>query len=249
MLRPYVSTSATAAVTRSARTIPSAPSVFSYHSLVRCASPALPPAPRAIAGTPRAIATFASVDALANSASLPSIRFAAIAACTSGWLRGVTPDGRSPRSWISTPSGGVAGARRRVSSSLPVRRAAHARSVASVVGRPPTFPLPPSPVQEVLHSPQVPRPLLANRGREQNRPRGPDPRRNDRLGHGDERRDAAGVVRDPRALEPPAAALDRDVHVGPEHGVQVCGEHHRGGGGGPFPLPTSPVSKIGRAHV
>src|SRR3989449_10678935 len=109
MLRPYISTSATAAVTRSARTIPSAPSVFSYHSLVRCASPALPPAPRAIAGTPRAIATFASVDALASSASLPSIRLAAIAACTSGWVRGVTPDGRSPRSWISTPSGGVAG--------------------------------------------------------------------------------------------------------------------------------------------
>src|SRR2546427_140630 len=92
MLRPYISTSATAAVTRSARMMPSAPSVFSYHSLVRCASPALPPAPSAIAGTPRAIGTLASVDALASSASLPRIRFAAIAACTSGWVRGVTPD-------------------------------------------------------------------------------------------------------------------------------------------------------------
>src|SRR2546428_242023 len=98
MLRSYISTSATAAVTRSARTIPSAPSVFSYHSLVRCASPALPPAPRAIAGTPSAIGTLASVDALASSASLPRMRFAAIAACSSGWGRGVTPDGRSPRS-------------------------------------------------------------------------------------------------------------------------------------------------------
>src|SRR5438128_1555599 len=97
--------------------------------LVRCASPALPPAPRAIAGTPSAIGTLASVDALASSASLPRMRFAAIAACTSGWVRGVTPDGRSPRSWISMPSGGVAGARRRFSSS--VARARAARTVTS----------------------------------------------------------------------------------------------------------------------
>src|SRR2546430_8459231 len=41
------------------RSIPSAPSTFSYHSLARCASPALPPAPRAMAGMPRAIGTFA----------------------------------------------------------------------------------------------------------------------------------------------------------------------------------------------
>src|SRR6266511_3371312 len=49
--------------------MPSAPSMFSYHSVARCASPALPPAPRAMAGMPRAIGTFASVDALASSAS------------------------------------------------------------------------------------------------------------------------------------------------------------------------------------
>ncbi len=39
--------------------MPSAPSTFSNHSVARCASPALPPAPRAIAGMPRAIGTFA----------------------------------------------------------------------------------------------------------------------------------------------------------------------------------------------
>src|SRR6059058_5771460 len=44
--------------------MPSAPSTFSYHSLARCASPALPPAPSAMAGMPRAIGTFASVEAL-----------------------------------------------------------------------------------------------------------------------------------------------------------------------------------------
>src|SRR5256886_7045640 len=69
--------SAIATVTNRARTIPSAPSVFSYHSVARCASPALPPAPSAIAGMPRAIGTLASVDALANSASRPSTRLAA----------------------------------------------------------------------------------------------------------------------------------------------------------------------------
>ena len=59
--------------------MPSAPSVFSYHSVVRCASPALPPAPRAIAGMPRAIGTFASVEAAASSASRPRARLAATA--------------------------------------------------------------------------------------------------------------------------------------------------------------------------
>src|SRR5260370_12332304 len=73
-----------AAVTRSARTIPSAPSTFSNHSVARCASPALPPAPRAIAGMPRAIGKLASVDELANSASRPMARVAAIAAWTQG---------------------------------------------------------------------------------------------------------------------------------------------------------------------
>src|SRR2546427_488369 len=245
MLRPYISTSATAAVTRSARTIPSAPSVFSYHSLVRCASPALPPAPRAIAGTPRAIATFASVDALASSASLPSIRLAAIAACTSGWVRGVTPDGRSPRSWISTPSGGVAGGGGGVSSSPRRGPGARpgapgcARALGGLPGRGRWRPRPPRARATTVeraraHPPQVPRPLLANRGREQNRPRGPESRCDDGLGHGDERRDAAGVVRDPGPLEPPAPALDRDVHVGPEHRIEMRGQDH---GRNRFPSP------------
>src|SRR2546430_4510825 len=92
------STPAIASVTRRARTIPSAPSVFSYHSVARCASPALPPPPSAMAGMPRAIGTLASVDALASSASRPSTRFAATAASTSGWVRGVTPDGRDRKS-------------------------------------------------------------------------------------------------------------------------------------------------------
>src|SRR5205807_3079640 len=59
--------------------MPSAPSTFSYHSVVRCASPALPPAPSAIAGMPRAMGALASVDALVSSASWPSARLAAIA--------------------------------------------------------------------------------------------------------------------------------------------------------------------------
>src|SRR5439155_1463800 len=61
--------SAIATVTNRARTIPSAPSVFSYHSVARCASPALPPAPSAIAGMPRAIGTSAQVGRGAGGAA------------------------------------------------------------------------------------------------------------------------------------------------------------------------------------
>src|SRR3977135_3191779 len=89
--------------------MPSAPSTLSYHSVGRCASPALPPAPGAMAGMPRAIGTFASVDALTSSASRPSARLAATAAWTSGWARGVMPGGRSPRSRGSTRRGGERG--------------------------------------------------------------------------------------------------------------------------------------------
>jgi len=48
--------------------------------------------------------------------------------------------------------------------------------------------------------------------------------------HRDERGQAARVVRNAGALEPLAAPLHRDVHLGPEHGVEMCGQHDRGGG-------------------
>src|SRR5713101_7481720 len=77
-------TSAIAATTRSARTKPSAPSLFSNHSVVRWVFPALPPATSAMAGTPKAMGTLASVDAQASSCGLLSALLAATAACTRG---------------------------------------------------------------------------------------------------------------------------------------------------------------------
>ena len=76
-------------------------------------------------------------------------------------------------------------------------------------------------VEEVFHTPQIPRSLFTDRGGEQHRPSRAHARDDHRLGDGDERRQPARVVADARALEPLATTLDGDVHLGSEHRVQV----------------------------
>ena len=99
-------------------------------------------------------------------------------------------------------------------------------------------------VQQVFHPPQVPRSFFPHRGREQNGPRRRDARRDHRLGHRDERREPARIVRDARALEPVTPALDRHVHVGPEHGVEMRGQHDRRGHFSVFPEPAVDVPRV-----
>jgi len=101
-------------------------------------------------------------------------------------------------------------------------------------------------VQQVFHPPQISGSFLPHRRGEQDRACRRHARGHDRLGYGHEGGEAAGVVRDARPSEPAAAPLDRDVHVGTEHGVEVRGEHHRPGA---VTLPASPCAGRPPANV
>src|SRR5437773_5285615 len=81
-------------------------------------------------------------------------------------------------------------------------------------------------IQQMLHAPQISRPFFSDGGREQDGPRHRDASSHHRLRHRNERGEAAGVVRYARALEPLAAALHRDVHLGAEHGIEMRCQHH-----------------------
>src|SRR5437773_11950965 len=76
-------------------------------------------------------------------------------------------------------------------------------------------------VEEVFHASQIPRSLFTDGGGEQHRPSRAHARDDHRLRDGDERRQAARVVADARALEPLATSLDGDIYLRSEHRVQV----------------------------
>src|SRR5579859_393603 len=92
---------------------------------------------------------------------------------------------------------------------------------------------------------EIPRPLLTDRAGEQNRSGewqgtpGEDPRQHHQRG------ETPGVVGNPGSLEPaPVLSLpDRDVHVGTEYRVEVCGQDH-GGPAGALAEPTVDVAGV-----
>src|SRR5437867_767475 len=84
-------------------------------------------------------------------------------------------------------------------------------------------------IQQVFHPPQIPRSFFSDRRREQYGPRHRHACRDHRLRHRDQRGEAARVVRNARALEPLAAPLHRDVHLGPEDRVEMRRQYDRRG--------------------
>src|SRR5690348_5468710 len=99
--------------------------------------------------------------------------------------------------------------------------------------------------EQMADATEIPRTLFADRAGEQHRPGkwrgtpGEDPRQYH------ERSEAPGVVGNPGSLEPaPVLSLpDRDVHVGAEYGVEVCGQDH-GGPAGALAQPTMDVAGV-----
>src|SRR5438552_217690 len=100
------------------------------------------------------------------------------------------------------------------------------------------------PVQQVFHPPQIPRSFFSDRGREQNGPRHRHACRDHRLRHRDQRGEAARVVRNARALEPLAAPLHRDVHLGPEDRVEMRRQYDRRGPFAVLPQPPVDITRV-----
>ncbi len=90
--------------------------------------PESPPAPIVTAGIPSEIATLESVEEATSSGSAPTIRVASMAAAISGSPVGMTPEGRSPITTISSSSGSVPGRRRSFSPATACSIAARAAS-------------------------------------------------------------------------------------------------------------------------
>ena len=94
--RQSVATPATPSITSNARFNPLSRPFGSYHSASVCDKPACPPAPSVIAGIPRAIGKFESVDACSSFGSKPTALVAASANSTRYESAGVLPVGRVP---------------------------------------------------------------------------------------------------------------------------------------------------------
>src|SRR5216117_2739007 len=100
------------------------------------------------------------------------------------------------------------------------------------------------PVQQVFHPPQIPRSFFSDRRREQNGPRHRHACRDHRLRHRDQRGEAARVVRNAGALEPLAAPLHRDVHLGPEDRVEMGRQYDRRGLFAVLPQPPVDITRV-----
>ena len=74
---------------------------------------------------------------------------------------------------------------------------------------------------QISNPPQITGTLFAHRRGEQHWPPRLHARPHERLANRHERRQAAGVVGDPRALEPGPAPRDRHIELGTEDGVQM----------------------------
>src|SRR5579859_7395555 len=82
-------------------------------------------------------------------------------------------------------------------------------------------------IEEMLDPAQISCPFLAHRrGEEQGTRRG-DPRPRQRTRQCDQRREPAGVVRNPRPFESGTVPPNGHVDVGAEHGVEMGGQHDR----------------------
>src|SRR5438309_4593952 len=99
-------------------------------------------------------------------------------------------------------------------------------------------------------STEIAAPLLAHGRGEQHRPPRFHARTDETLADRDERREAACIVGDARALESRAAPGDGNIELGSKHRIEVRGEHDRSVVSGRSMLRPSLTSivSIPRAH-